>query len=456
MDNRESFKSRLGFLLVSAGCAIGIGNVWKFPWLVGQYGGGIFVLIYLVFLVIMGIPVLTMEIGIGRASRQSTVNGFKALERKGQKWHIEGYFSIAGCYLLLMYYHSVTGWMLDYAYKFATGHFTSGTDTAAAFTDMLSSTPESIIFMLLAVAIGVVVCYKGLQNGVEKVSKLMMLGLLALIVILVIHSFTLSGAKEGLYFYLVPSLEPIREHGLMSILVAAMNQAFFTLSLGICAMEIFGTYMSKDHTLLSEAGRICALDTFVAFCSGLIIFPACFSYGIEPGNGPSLIFMTLPEVFMNMKGGRIWGTLFFIFMSFAALSTVLAVMENIIASFMDSFGWSRKKSVIINAVGLTLLSLPVAFEYNLFSPIAKAMTAAWGKGILDSEDFLVSNLLLPVGSLVMCLFCTWKSGWGYDAFTSEANTGEGVKYSRTNRVLRFYLSYILPLIIIAIIVVGLI
>ena len=456
MDNRESFKSRLGFLLVSAGCAIGIGNVWKFPWLAGQYGGGIFVLIYLVFLVIMGIPVLTMEISIGRASRQSTVNGFRALEKKGQKWHLEGYFSIAGCYLLLMYYHSVTGWMLNYAWKFITGQFTVGTDVAATFSSMLSSTPQSLIFMLIAVAIGIIVCAKGLQNGVEKVSKFMMLGLLALIVILVIHSFTLSGAGEGLYFYLVPSLDAIREHGLGNIIVAAMNQAFFTLSLGICAMEIFGTYMSKDHTLLSEGARICALDTFVAFCSGLIIFPACFSYGIEPGNGPSLIFMTLPQVFMNMKGGRIWGTLFFIFMSFAALSTVLAVMENIIASFMDTFGWLRKKSIIVNAVGLTVLSLPVAFEYNLFSGVAAAMTSLWGKGLLDSEDFLVSNLLLPIGSLVMCLFCTWKSGWGYDRFTDEANTGEGMKYSKTSKALKFYLSYILPLIIIAIIIVGLV
>ncbi len=451
MDNRESFKTRLGFLLVSAGCAIGIGNVWKFPWLVGQYGGGIFVLIYLVFLVIMGVPVLTMEIGIGRGSRKSTVNGFKALEKKGTKWHIEGYFSIAGCYLLLMFYHSVTGWMMDYTWKFLKGDFTPSTDVSAAFSEMLASPSESIIFMLLAVLIGIVVCARGLQNGVEKVSKTMMLGLLGLIIVLVIHSFTLPGAGEGLKFYLVPSMEAIEKNGLINIIVAAMNQAFFTLSLGICAMEIFGTYMSKDHTLPGEAVRICALDTFVAFSSGLIIFPACYSYGITPDAGPSLIFITLPNVFVNMAGGRVWGTLFFVFMSFAALSTVIAVMENIIASFMDTFGFSRKKSVIVNAIGLTLLSLPVAFEYNFFAGV----TVIGSKGFLDSWDFLVSNLLLPLGSLVMCLFCTSSSGWGYNNFINEANTGTGLKYT-TNKALKFYLSYILPLIIIAIIVLGLI
>ena len=452
MENRESFKSRLGFLLVSAGCAIGIGNVWKFPWLVGQYGGGIFVLIYLVFLVIMGVPVLTMEIGIGRGSRKSTVNGFRTLEKNGTKWHIAGYFSIAGCYLLLMFYHSVTGWMLDYTYKFLTGQFTQGTDVSAVFSDMLASPSESIIFMLIAVLIGIVVCARGLEKGVEKVSKTMMLGLFGLIIILVIHSFTLPGAGEGLKFYLVPSLEAIGEKGLADTIVAAMNQAFFTLSLGICAMEIFGTYMSSDNTLLSESVRICGLDTFVAFCSGLIIFPACYSYNITPDAGPSLIFITLPNVFINMAGGRIWGMLFFVFMSFAALSTVLAVMENIIASFMDTFGLSRKKSIIINAIGLTVLSLPVAFEYNFF----KGITVIGSKGFLDSWDFLVSNLLLPLGSLVMCLFCTRQSGWGYGNFIAEANTGKGIKYNGANKALRFYLSYILPLIIIAIIVVGLI
>ncbi len=451
MENRESFKSRLGFLLVSAGCAIGIGNVWKFPWLVGQYGGGIFVLIYLIFLVIMGVPVLTMEMGIGRGSRKSTVDGFRTLEKEGSKWHITGYFAIVGNYLLLMFYHSVTGWMLDYTYKFASGLFSSKPDVSAVFSNMLANPGESVLFMLIAVAIGVFVCAKGVEKGVEKITKVMMLGLLCLIVVLVIHSFTLSGAAEGLKFYLVPSIEAVKTNGLGQTIVAAMNQAFFTLSLGICSMEIFGTYMSKDHSLISESINICCLDTFVAICSGLIIFPACFSYGIEPGSGPSLIFMSLPQVFMNMAGGRIWGTLFFVFMSFAALSTVIAVMENIIASFMDTFGWSRKKSVIINAIGLSVLSLPVALEGNLLSGI----TLIGNRAFLDSWDFLVSNILLPCGSLVMCLFCTWKAGWGYEGFTSEANIGQGIKYGKS-KALRFYLSYILPLIIIAIIVVGLI
>ncbi len=451
MEQRESFKSRLGFLLVSAGCAIGIGNVWKFPWLVGQYGGGIFVLIYVLFLIIMGLPILTIEIGIGRGSRKSTVNGFRTLEKPNTKWHITGYFAIVGNYLLLMFYHTVTGWMMDYTYKFVSGQFSSKPDVSTVFNNMLANPIESVIFTALAVAIGIFVCAKGVEKGVEKITKVMMLGLLCLIVVLVIHSFTLSGASEGLKFYLVPSIAAVKENGLIQTIVAAMNQAFFTLSLGIGSMEIFGTYMSKDHTIVSESVRICALDTFVAFCSGLIIFPACFSYGVEPGSGPSLIFMSLPKVFMNMAGGRIWGTLFFVFMSFAALSTVIAVMENIIASFMDTFGWTRKKSVIVNSIGLMVLSLPVALEGNLF----KGITVLGNKAFLDSWDFLVSNILLPAGSLVMCLFCTWKAGWGYDNFTAEANIGQGIKYGKS-KVLQFYLSYILPLIIIAIMVLGLI
>lgn len=453
MEERESFKSRLGFLLVSAGCAIGIGNVWKFPWLVGQYGGGFFVLFYVIFLIILGVPVLSMEISIGRSSRKSAVNGFRTLEKKNSKWHIAGYFSIAGCYLLLMFYNTVCGWMINYTFKFLTGEFSNieSSSVASVFSNMLASPSQSVIFTIISVGIGIAVCAFGLQKGVERVSKVMMLGLLGLIVILAIHSFTLPGAGEGLKFYLVPSVDAIKSNGLINTLVAAMNQAFFTLSLGICAMEIFGTYMSKDHTLLSESVRICILDTFVAFTSGLIIFPACFSFGVTPDAGPSLIFVTLPNVFVNMKGGRIWGALFFVFMSFAALSTVIAVMENIIASFIDTFGWSRKKSVIINAIALTILSLPVALEGNLLNGI----TVIGNRAFLDSWDFIVSNLLLPLGSLVVCIFCTTKFGWGYSNFLTEANTGEGMKIGK-NKALKLYFNYILPLLVILIIVLGLV
>ena len=393
MKERESFGSRLGFILVSAGCAIGIGNVWKFPYLAGENGGGFFVLFYFIFLLIMGVPVMSMELAIGRRSRKSGAEGFREIERKGSKWHIVGYTSIIGCYLLMMFYTSVAGWMISYFWKFLSGSFSSSMDKSAVssvFTDMLSSTSDSLVFMTLSVVIGMGVCALGLKNGVEKITKVMMMGLLALIIILAIHSLTLPGAMEGLKFYLVPSIGTLKEKGVLSVVVAAMNQAFFTLSLGICAMEIFGTYMSKENTLFSEAFRISLLDTFVAVVSGLIIFPSCFSFSVSPDAGPSLIFVTLPNVFINMKGGRVWGTLFFVFMSFAALSTVIAVFENIIASFMDNYSWSRKKSVVINFISILLLSLPCALENNLL----KGVTILGNKGVLDSWDFLVSNLLL--------------------------------------------------------------
>ena len=392
MKERESFGSRLGFILVSAGCAIGIGNVWKFPYLAGENGGGLFVLFYFIFLLIMGVPVMSMELAIGRRSRKSGAEGFREIERKGSKWHIVGYTSIIGCYLLMMFYTSVAGWMISYFWKFLSGSFSSSMDKSAVssvFTGMLSSTSDSLVFMTISVVIGMGVCALGLKNGVEKITKVMMMGLLALIIILAIHSLTLPGAMEGLKFYLVPSIGTLKEKGVLSVVVAAMNQAFFTLSLGICAMEIFGTYMSKENTLFSEAFRISLLDTFVAVVSGLIIFPSCFSFSISPDAGPSLIFVTLPNVFINMKGGRVWGTLFFVFMSFAALSTVIAVFENIIASFMDNYKWSRKKSVVINFISILLLSLPCALENNLL----KGVTILGNKGVLDSWDFLVLSLI---------------------------------------------------------------
>mgnify|MGYP003558669150 FL=1 len=452
MKERESFGSRLGFILVSAGCAIGIGNVWKFPYLAGENGGGLFVLFYFIFLLIMGVPVMSMELAIGRRSRKSGAEGFREIEKKGSKWHIVGYTSIIGCYLLMMFYTSVAGWMISYFWKFLSGSFSSSMDKSAVssvFTGMLSSTSDSLVFMTLSVVIGMGVCALGLKNGVEKITKVMMMGLLALIIILAIHSLTLPGAMEGLKFYLVPSIGTLKEKGVLSVVVAAMNQAFFTLSLGICAMEIFGTYMSKENTLFSEAFRISLLDTFVAVVSGLIIFPSCFSFSVSPDAGPSLIFVTLPNVFINMKGGRVWGTLFFVFMSFAALSTVIAVFENIIASFMDNYGWSRKKSVVINFISILLLSLPCALENNLL----KGVTILGNKGVLDSWDFLVSNLLLPLGSIAIILFCVWRNGWGWNEYLKEANTGKGIKMPGSKAV-KIYLGVVLPILVFTVMILG--
>lgn len=446
--SRESFKSRLGFLLVSAGCAIGIGNVWRFPYVAGQNGGGIFVLFYLLFLIIMGLPVLTMELAVGRASRKSAVQAYKALEKPGSKWHIHGYFAILGCYLLMMYYTTVSGWMISYCFEFLTGTFQPGMaseEVSSVFGNMLASPLKMGFWMVLTVVVGFLVCSRGLQNGLEKVSKVMMCALLILIVILAIHSFTLSGAAEGLSFYLVPNLDTVRSVGLGSVIAAAMNQSFFTLSLGVAAMEIFGSYMSRDNTLAGEGIRICALDTFVAIMAGLIIFPACFSYGVEAGAGPQLIFITLPNVFVNMAGGRIWGTLFFLFMTFASFSTVIAVFENIMSFAMDTFGMSRQKAAFINCILILLASLPCVLGYNVWSDLH----LIGGRDVLDSEDFLVSNLLLPIGSLIYLLFCVTRWGWGFDNYLKEANIGKGLKISKH---LKLYFQFILPVLILIILI----
>lgn len=449
--SRESFKSRLGFLLVSAGCAIGIGNVWRFPYVAGQNGGGIFVLFYLLFLIIMGLPVLTMELAVGRASRKSAVQAYKVLEKPGSKWHIHGYFAILGCYLLMMYYTTVSGWMISYCFEFLTGTFQPGMaseEVSSVFGNMLASPLKMGFWMVLTVVVGFFVCSHGLQNGLEKVSKVMMCALLILIVILAIHSFTLSGAAEGLSFYLVPNLNTVRSVGLGSVIAAAMNQSFFTLSLGVAAMEIFGSYMSRDNTLAGEGIRICALDTFVAIMAGLIIFPACFSYGVEAGAGPQLIFITLPNVFINMAGGRIWGTLFFLFMTFASFSTVIAVFENIMSFAMDMFGVSRQKAAFINCILILFASLPCVLGYNVWSDLH----LIGGRDVLDSEDFLVSNLLLPIGSLIYLLFCVTRWGWGFDNYLKEANTGKGMKISKH---LKLYFQFILPILILIILIQGL-
>ena len=451
-NSRESFGSRIGFLLVSAGCAIGIGNVWKFPYITGQNGGGWFVLFYLIFLVIMGIPVLTMELAVGRASRKSAVLAYKALEKPGSKWHIHGWVAIIGCIMLMMYYTTVSGWMIDYFFKFLTGTFTAGMSSEAvggAFSDMLASPGEMALWMCITVVAGFLICSLGLQNGIEKITSVMMAALLILIIVLAVHSLTLSGAKEGMSFYLVPNADNVRSVGLWNVISGAMNQSFFTLSLGVAAMEIFGSYMSKEHSLAGEAARICALDTFVAIMSGIIIFPACFSFGVQPDAGPSLIFVTLPNIFINMAGGRLWGSLFFLFMTFASFSTVIAVFENILSFSIDMFGISRRKASLICCVMILILSLPCVLGYNVWS----SLHIIGSRDVLDSEDFVVSNLLLPIGSLIFLLFCVTKWGWGFDKYIEECNTGTGL---RIPAAFKPYFQFILPILIIVILVSGLI
>ena len=446
---RENFKSRLGFILVSAGCAIGIGNVWRFPYVAGQNGGGLFVLLYLIFLVLMGVPVLTMELAVGRASRKSAVLGYKKLEKPKSKWHIHGWFCMLGCYLLMMYYTTVSGWMTSYFYIFASCSFESGltSELVGGVFNVLQSYPlDMVIWMAIITVLGFLVCSRGIQKGIEKISKVMMIALLILILVLAGNSLFLSGAGEGLSFYLIPDLDKVNEIGLGNVISSAMNQAFFTLSLGIAAMEIFGSYMSKDHTLPSESIKICALDTFVAIMAGLIIFPACFSYGVQPDQGPALIFLTLPNVFVNMAGGRIWGTLFFLFMTFACFSTIIAVFENIISFWIDMFGISRKKSVLINTIIILIARLPCVFGFNIWGGFL-----IFGQNVLGMEDFLVSNILLPVGSLVYLLFCVTKFGWGFGNYLDECNTGKGIKFSKA---LKPYFKYVLPVLVLILIVQG--
>ncbi len=451
MKERERLGSRLGFILISAGCAIGIGNVWKFPYMAGQGGGGAFVLFYLLFLLILGLPIMTMEFAVGRASQKSPVKAYYALEKPGQKWHIHGYITLIGCYLLMMFYTTVAGWMLHYFYLTATGKFT-GLDSdavASQFNTMLSQPQVMGFWMVIIVIAGILVCSIGLQNGLEKVTKVMMISLLFIMVILAINSFFMDGAKEGLSFYLIPDFERMKEIGIIKTITGAMNQAFFTLSLGIGAMSILGSYIGKERSLLGESLNIALLDTFVAITSGLIIFPACFTFHVDQTSGPGLIFITLPNIFNHIPMGKLWGSLFFIFMSFAAFSTILAVFENIISCGMELTGWSRKKSSFINAIAIILLSVPCVLGYNLWS---SDIFAVFGGAVLDFEDFLVSNLFLPLGSLVYLLFCTSRYGWGWKNFTTEANTGKGLKIQNW---MRGYISYILPLIVLFIFFFGL-
>lgn len=447
---REQLGSRLGFILLSAGCAIGIGNVWKFPYMVGQHGGGIFVLLYIFFLIILGLPIMTMEFSVGRASRKSPIRSFQVLEQPGQKWHFHGIVAMAGNYLLMMFYSVVAGWMLYYFYLTATGAFdgASTEEVQAIFDQMLGQPGILVGCMAIVVIVGMFINSMGLRNGLERITKVMMLILLALMLVLAVHSVLLEGGREGLIFYLKPDIGQTREIGLGNTIVGAMNQAFFTLSLGIGSMAIFGSYIGKEHTLFGESIHVTVLDTFVALIAGLIIFPACSAFGVEAGSGPKLIFLTLPNIFNHLPLGRLWGSLFFVFLTFAAFSTVLAVFENIISCGMDLTGCSRKKSCAVNLVLLFVLSLPCALGFNLWSGIQPFGT---GSTIMDVEDFIVSNVLLPLGSLVYLLFCTSRHGWGWESFREEANTGTGAKIPNAIRV---YCTYILPIIVLIIFAIG--
>lgn len=452
MKEREQFKSRIGFILLSAGCAIGIGNVWRFPYVVGENGGGIFVLFYLIFLLLIGVPILSMEFSVGRASKKSPVKSFKVLKKTNQKWHLHGYMSLLGNICLMIFYTTVSGWMLKYFYNFLTGQFNglSTADVQNVFSQVLASPSTNVFWMIVVVALGMFICSKGLQNGVERITKVMMIGLLGLIVVLAIHGVLLDGGMVGVKFYLYPDFQKISEIGLMNVIVSAMNQAFFTLSIGIGSMAIFGSYLNKEQTLLKEATNVAVLDTFVAIMAGLIIFPACFSFGINPDSGPSLIFITLPNVFVSMAGGQIWGALFFLFMSFASLSTVIAVFENIIACTMELLNIERKKAVVINFIVISILSLPCALGFNVLSGIQPLGT---GSTILDLEDLIVSQFLLPLGSLVYLLFCTSKYGWGFENYQKEANIGKGLKVPHW---VKFYVTIILPIIVIFVFINGII
>jgi NSS family neurotransmitter:Na+ symporter len=449
-QEREKLGSRLGFIFLSAGCAIGLGNVWRFPFITGQYGGAAFVLLYILFLLIFGLPIMIMEFSIGRASRQNIGVALKTLEPKGTKWHAYGPLAIGGNYVLMMFYTTVSGWLFAYFFGMAKGDL-AGLDPEAVggyFGGLLSSPGTMTFWMIVATLLGLGICAIGLQKGVEKITKFMMSALLLVMLVLVVKSVTLPGAKAGLEFYLLPDFSRLQDAGIWNAIYAAMGQAFFTLSLGIGSMAIFGSYIDKSRTLTGESINVLALDTFVALMSGLIIFPASFAFNVSPDAGPSLIFITLPNIFNAMQGGRLWGTLFFVFMSFAALSTLVAVFENIVSYWIDVKGWSRKKAVGVNIVAIILLSMPCVLGFNVlsgFQPLGA------GTNVLDLEDFIVSSTLLPLGSLVFLLFCCSKRGWGWKQFIAEADTGTGVKFPQWART---YVTYVLPALVLFVFIMG--
>lgn len=449
-NSRETLGTRLGFILLSAGCAIGLGNVWRFPYITGKYGGAAFVLIYLIFLVIIGLPVMVMEFSIGRASRQNIGLALKTLEPKGTKWHIYGPIAIAGNYLLMMFYTTITGWLLAYFFATLSGKFVGlgNAQIEGYFTNLQATPATQILWMAIGIIIGFAICGGGLQKGVEKITKIMMICLLAIMVVLAVNSILIPGASEGLKFYLLPDFGKMVENGVGEVVFAAMSQAFFTLSIGMGGMAIFGSYIGKEQSLTGESARVIGLDTFVAIMSGLIIFPACFAYGVNPGAGPGLLFVTLPNIFNQMPGGRIWGSLFFLFMGFAAMTTLVAVFENIIAYWIDAHGWSRRKACLVNCIAIILLSIPCVLGFNLlsgFQPFGP------GSAVLDLEDFLISSTIMPLGSLLFVIFCAHKSGWGWKNFIKEADEGKGPKFPTWMRV---YVRWILPVIIIVIFIKG--
>ncbi|MDD2959295.1 MAG: sodium-dependent transporter [Lachnospiraceae bacterium] len=452
MQTREKFGSRLGFILVSAGCAVGLGNVWKFPYMCGQYGGAAFILIYLIFLGVLGFPIMVCEFSVGRGSQRSVATAFEELEPKGTRWHLFGYFAMVGNYLLMMFYTMVAGWMMCYCFRSAAGELTGAGVTSGQieekFSEMLGNPGLLIFWTIAAIVLSFGVCSMGVQKGVEKITKVMMICLLGLIVVLAAHSIRLPGAERGIEFYLIPDFQAMQEKGIGNVIFGAMSQAFFTLSIGIGSMEIFGSYLDKSRSLTGETVNITLLDTFVALMAGLIVIPACFAFGIEPDAGPSLIFITLPNIFQQMGGGQVWGTLFFLFLSFAALTTVIAVFENLVSFGIDLLGWSRKKAVLSNILIVTVLTLPCILGFNLLSGL---QPLGAGTTIMDLEDFLVSNNLLPLGSLVFLMFCTRRKGWGWDNFLREANAGSGKKFPGG---IRFYMTWILPLIVVVIYLKG--
>lgn len=452
MEQREKLSSRLGFIFLSAGCAIGLGNIWRFPYITGKYGGGAFVLLYLFFLILLGLPIIIMEFSVGRASRQSVACSFQTLEKPHQKWHLFSYIAMLGNYLLVMFYTTISGWMMAYFFKMASGSFDglNASQVQDVFTNLQARPEQCVFWMVVIVLIGCLVCVLGLQKGVEKITKGMMSALLAVMLLLVFKSLSLPNAIEGVKFYLIPNFERLLDEGIFNAVFAAMGQAFFTLSIGMGGMSIFGSYIDKKRSLSGESLNIMVLDTFVAIMAGLIIFPACFAYQVDAGSGPGLVFVTLPNIFNAMSGGRIWGSLFFVFMNFAALSTIIAVFENIVSFSMDLFHWSRRKSVIMNLFIIIAGSIPTAIG---FSVLAGFQPFGEGSAVLDLLDFLVSNVIMPLGSLVFLFFCTRNIGWGWKNFIVEVNTGEGIRFPEKTK---FYISYILPLIVIFIFIFGLI